>query len=134
PISLRMPVRPIWRRIFHIASRSRARDRGSQVVPRIAEVERLVDQREVGNDVADHRMLEHGPVLPGGIVAMAAADAVAICIAVELERDEDFAAPAFDPAGAESRAGGQADGAAMLAWRQRGEEVPDQAQRFEQLD
>ena len=65
---------------------------------------------------------------------MAAADAVAICIAVELERDEDFAAPAFDPAGAESRAGGQADGAAMLACRQRGEEVPDQAQRFEQLD
>ena len=44
---------------------------------------------------------------------MAAADAVAICIAVELERDEDFAAPAFDPAGAESRAGGQADGAAQ---------------------
>ena len=46
-----------------------------QVVPRVAEVERLVDQREVRNDVADHRMLEHRPVLPRRIVAVAAADA-----------------------------------------------------------
>src|SRR5664279_6090814 len=96
--SLRMPVRPIWRQIFHIASRPRARAGALQVVPRIAEVERLVDQREVGNDVADHRMLEHRPVLPGGIVAVAAADAVALRSAVELERDEDLTAPALHPA------------------------------------
>ena len=43
-------------------------------VAAVGEVERLVDQREVGNDVADHRVLEHRPVLPRRIVRMAAAD------------------------------------------------------------
>ena len=46
----------------------------SEVVPAVGQVERLVDQRKVGNDVADHRVLEHRPVLPRRIVRMAAAD------------------------------------------------------------
>ena len=48
-------------------------------------------------------------------MAVAAADAVALRGAVELDADEDLAAPAFDPAGADRRAGGQADVAAMFA-------------------
>src|SRR5450432_4012131 len=103
--SLRAPLRAICLMIFHIASRSCSPTRNSQVVPRIAEVEGVVDQRKVGNDVADHRILEHRPVLPRGIMAVAAPDAVPVGIAVELESDEDLAAPTLDPTGADRGAG-----------------------------
>src|SRR5436189_56514 len=91
--SVGTPALMIRQAIFHM----------SEIVSGVAEVEGLVDQREVGNDVADHRVLDHRPVLPRRIVAMAAADGAGV---VELERDEDFAAPAFDPAGADARFGG----------------------------
>ena len=45
-----------------------------KVVSAVRQVERFVDQRKVRNDVADHRMLEHRPVLPRRVVRMAAAD------------------------------------------------------------
>ena len=47
----------------------------SEILPRVAEVERLVDEREVGNDVADHRMLDRGPILPGRTMRTASAHA-----------------------------------------------------------
>src|SRR3979409_1714817 len=64
----------------------------------VRQVERLVDQREVGNDVADHGVLERRPVLPRRIVRMAAAYPP---VGVSLHGDEYLAAPAFDPADAE---------------------------------
>ena len=47
----------------------------SEVVPPVGEVERFVDEREVGNDVAHDGVFQHRPVLPRRIVPMAAADA-----------------------------------------------------------
>ena len=57
--SVRMPTRAIWRRIMEHGRLLS----GLEVLPAVRQVERLVDQREVGNDVADHRVLEHRPVL-----------------------------------------------------------------------
>src|SRR6185295_10075071 len=67
----------------------------SQIRSAVTEVERLVDEREVRNDVSVHRVLEQRPVLPGGIVRMQAVDAV--CPG-GLQRDQDLAAPALHPA------------------------------------
>src|SRR6185503_16975118 len=69
--------------------------RGSKIMTRIRQVERLVDEREIGNDIADHRVLQHRPVVPRRIVGMAAAHAAA---RAALDRDENLAAPALDPA------------------------------------
>src|SRR5690606_40967037 len=99
------------------SARSAWRSSTSEVVSRIAEVERLVDQREVGNDVADHRVLDHRPVLPRRVVAVATAYAAA---GIELERDEGLAAPALDPAGPDRRPRGQDDVAAHRSRRQPG--------------
>jgi hypothetical protein len=40
----------------------------------IREVEGLVDEWEIRDDVADDGVLEHGPVQPGGVVRVTAAD------------------------------------------------------------
>jgi hypothetical protein len=45
-----------------------------QIMAAVGEVEGLVDEREVRDDVADDGMLEHGPVLPRGVVRVTAAD------------------------------------------------------------
>src|SRR5438046_1863114 len=81
--SLRKPVRRIWRIVLYMAW-------SLQVVSAVAQVERLVDQWKIGNDVADNRVLEHRPVLPGRIVRMQPMDAA---VRRRLERDEYFAAP-----------------------------------------
>jgi hypothetical protein len=44
-------------------------------MPRIGAVERLVAEREVGNDVAFDRDLQQRPLKPGRIAQMAAGDA-----------------------------------------------------------
>ena len=49
--------------------------RRSQVVPRIGTVERLVAEREVGDDVALDRRFQQRPLEPGCIAQMAAIDA-----------------------------------------------------------
>src|SRR5712671_1092143 len=67
----------------------------SQIHSAVTQVERLVDEREVRNDVAVHRMLEERPVLPGGIVRMQAVDATC---GRDIEGDQHLAAPALDPA------------------------------------
>jgi len=64
-------------------------------MPAVGQVERLVDQRKIGNDVAEHRVLQQRPVLPRRVVRMQPPDPV---VAPGLERDEYLAAPAFDPA------------------------------------
>ena len=64
--SVTTPIEPILFSVFHMSL---------QIVPAVGQVERLVDQRKVRNDVADDRVLEHGPVLPRRIVRMAARDA-----------------------------------------------------------
>ena len=42
--------------------------RSLSVVAAVGEVERFIDQREVRHDVAEHRELDQGPVLPGWVV------------------------------------------------------------------
>src|SRR5256886_14820570 len=69
----------------------------SQIHSAVTQVERLVDEREVRNDVAVHRVLEERPVLPGGIVRVQAVDATC---ARDIEGDQHLAAPALDPADA----------------------------------
>src|SRR5258708_33671757 len=66
----------------------------SQIYSAVTQVERLVDEREVRNDVAGHRMLEERPVLPGGIVRMQAVDATC---GRDIEGDQHLHAPALDP-------------------------------------
>ncbi len=85
--SVLMPVFAIWRRMCSIGV--------LEVLSAVGKVERLVDQRKVGNDVADHRVLEHRPVRPRRIVRMAAADRAA---GAAFERDQHGSAPAFDVA------------------------------------
>ena len=101
-----------------------------QVRSRVGQVERLVDEREVRNDVAEHRVLERRPVLPGGIVRMAAPYAAG---RTGLERDEDLAAPALDPADAARALGGRG----QRRLRRPGAQVIEQrslkAQRFERF-
>jgi len=55
--SVLMPVFAIWRRMC-----SMSMDDLLEIVTAVGKVERLVDEREIGNDVADHRELEHRPV------------------------------------------------------------------------
>src|SRR5450759_355861 len=69
----------------------------SEVLSAIGKVEGLVDQRKVGNDIADYGALDRRPVLPRRIVRMGAMNAVGIR---GFKRDQHFAAPAFDPADA----------------------------------
>ena len=96
---------------------------------RVAQVERLVDQRKVRNDVADHRVLEHRPVLPRRVVAVAAArwrrPASSSSATSTSPRQ-----PSTQPAPSAARAG-SAQFAARAARRQAGAERADQAQRFE---
>jgi len=66
-----------------------------QIHAAVTQVERLVDEREVRNDVAVHRVLEERPVLPGRIVRVQAVDATC---ARDIEGDQHLAAPALDPA------------------------------------
>src|SRR5713226_3146420 len=86
----------------------------SQICSAVTQVERLVDEREVRNDVAVHRVLEERPVLPGGIVRMQAVDAVR---RGGLQRDQHLAAPALDPAEAARARSGRRDRRADVAGR-----------------
>src|SRR5882762_1305609 len=96
----------------------------------VRQVERLVDQREVGNDVADHGVLERRPVLPRRIVRMAAAYPP---VGVSLHGDEHLAAPAFDPADAECALPGFGQpGQRRCRW-QGAEDFALQVERFERL-
>ena len=81
----------------------------------VGEVEGLIDEREIRDDVADDRVLEHRPVLPRGIVRMAAADRAG---RARLERDEYRAAPTLDQSRADHADRRQVDGAQMRAGRQ----------------
>ena len=107
---------------------------GSQVVPRVAEVEGLVDQREVGNDVADHRVLEHRPVLPRRVVAVAAPDAWPRPAASSSSATKTSPRqPSTQPAPTDASL---AAGAARVRCSPAGSAAhdrADQAQRFEQL-
>src|SRR5882762_7336107 len=66
-----------------------------QIHSAVTQIERFVDEREVRNDVAVHRVLEERPILPGGIVRMHAMDAVP---PGGFQRDQHLSAPALDPA------------------------------------
>src|SRR2546427_6893142 len=100
--SLTMPVLTICFSSWYI----------SQIHAAVAQVERLVDEREVRNDVAVHRVLEERPVLPGGIVRMQAVDAVR---RGGLQRDQHLSAPAFDPAHAARARSGRRERRALVA-------------------
>src|ERR1700722_4492669 len=56
---------------------SSVRIRGSQIVPRIGAVERLVAEREVGDDVLFDRGFEQRPLEPGCVAHVTARDAAA---------------------------------------------------------
>src|SRR5215813_4071984 len=62
--SLTTPVSAIFFSIWYIF------EIGSQVHAAVAQIERLIDEREVWNDVADHGMLEQRPVLPRRIMCV----------------------------------------------------------------
>ena len=70
----------------------------------VRQIERFVDQRKVGNDIADDRVLEQRPVLPRRIMRVAAADR---SVRAGFQRDYDRDAPAFDRA--ERKAGRRSD-------------------------
>src|SRR6185312_11760653 len=95
-----------------------------EIMAAIGEVEGLVDEREVRNDVVDHRMLEHRPVLPRRIVRVAAADRAGL---TRLERDEDGATPTLDQSRADHADRRQVDGAQMRAGRQSRQDLLDEA-------
>src|SRR5487761_494697 len=85
-VSETIPTEQILRRVFSIGFLPPDWPaRRSQVSPAVGEIEGLVDEREVGDDVAEDCVLERRPVLPGGIVRMAAADRA---VRSRLERDE----------------------------------------------
>src|SRR5690242_5652039 len=75
----------------------------SQVDPAVGEIERLVDEREIGDDIAEDRVLQRRPVLPGGIVRVTAMDRAAW---PRLESGEHRAAPTLDESGGEGAGGG----------------------------
>src|SRR2546428_4661004 len=102
----------------------------SQIVTAVRKVDRLVDEREVWIDVTHPRSLEGQPVLPRRIVRVQAVDAV--CLR-GLEHDEDFPAPAFDPAHGARTGLGRRERSADLPWRKLLYERPYEAHRFEQL-
>src|SRR6266702_6601739 len=91
----------LWRRLGDNADRYNLTEcfqhgGALQVMATVGKVEGLVDEREVRDDVADDGMLEHGPVLPGGIVRVTAADCPG---GAGFERDPHWPAPAFDQPG-----------------------------------
>src|SRR5690349_2090512 len=85
--SVLMPMRTMRRSVWYMAR--------LEVVPAVRQVERFVDQRKVGNDVADDRMLDRGPVAPRRVLRMTAADHAVGCT---FERNEHRTAPALDVA------------------------------------
>ena len=66
-----------------------------QVISGIGEVEALVDQREIGHDVADGRVTQSGPVQEGGVAYSDAAD---IALSIGGDQVDDVSAPALDDA------------------------------------
>src|SRR5690606_15879055 len=95
---------------------------GSEVVPRVRAVERLVAQREVRDDVAVDGGLEQRPLEPRRIAQVAALDAAGR----DPDPGEHVAAEAFDEREALARAGRQRD--PQLARGQALEYLPDERQ------
>src|SRR5208282_829035 len=84
--SVLIPIFAIWRSMVHMAL---AR---LQVVAAVGKVERFVDQRKIGDDVADDRMLQHRPVLPRRVVRVTATDDA---IGSAFQADRNRPAPAL---------------------------------------
>src|SRR5262249_38739311 len=101
-----------------------------EIVPRVRQVERLVDQRKVRNDIADHRVLEYWPVLPRRIVRMAATDGI---VGPALERDQHRSAPTLDATQREHEGVHACDRGGDLSFGQRFENGIDEAQGLESL-
>src|SRR5579862_6009477 len=93
----------------------------------VRKVERLVDEREVRDDVADNGMFEDRPILPRRIVRMAAADRA---LRAALEREKHRPAPALDRAECETEARDLGQRKLDETRGQRGDEQIDEAQRF----
>ena len=85
--SVNRPVRSIRERVFHMVI--------SPVLSAIGQIEGFVDQGEIRNDVAEDRVLDQWPVLPGRIVCMAAPDAA---VRASFESNHHRTAPSFDQA------------------------------------
>src|ERR1035437_5170720 len=68
---------------------------GSALRARIGEIETLVDHREIGDDVALHRLHDGGPIIDRWVLDLTALQAIALCGAHPMQ---DLAAPAFDGA------------------------------------
>src|SRR5512139_2612294 len=117
--SVTRPVRAILYSVFSMAR--------SEVVTAVRQVERLVDQREIRNDVADDGVLECRPVVPRRILRVAAVDRA---VRAGLEAHDDRAAPAFDQADGAGPCGRRNDGRSMGPGWQRAEDLPCHAQRL----
>src|SRR6185437_2790390 len=83
---------------------------GLQIMAAVGKVEGFIDQWKIRHDVAENRMFQHGPVLPGRIMWMTATNHAA---GIDLERHEDRTAPALDESDAERVGCGPADLDAM---------------------
>src|SRR5215469_2466479 len=89
-----------------------------KVCPAVGQIERLVDEREIGNDVAEDGVLDRRPVLPRRIMRMTAPDRSAgACF----QRDEYRAAPSLDESHAKRAGFRSAHCRHVRAGRQRGQ-------------
>src|SRR6185312_6681708 len=97
----------------------------SQIMPRIRAVERLIAEREVGDDVAFDCGLEQRPLEPGRVAQVAASDAT---IAIEAQPRQDVAAKSFRERHAFAGLAGELDVGVDIALRQPVENLIDQRQ------
>src|SRR5450755_4495035 len=98
-----------------------------QVMATVGQVEGLIDEREIGDDVANDRVLEYGPVLPRGIVRVATPDSPD---RTGFERDPDRSPPALDQTRTARAVGGHAYMRAVRSARKHPENMLNQTTRF----
>src|ERR1700728_1664509 len=96
----------------------------------VREIEGLIDEREIGDDIADDDVLYSWPVLPRGIVWVTTADRTD---RAGFKRDTYRSPPALDQARADRPIGGFVHVHAMGSFRQLTEDVLNQTTRFLQL-
>src|SRR5665213_312344 len=92
--SVSRPVCNMRESVFHMVS--------SPVVSAIGKVERFIDQREVGHDIAQDGVVDQRPVLPRRVVCVAAPNGTS---GAGFESNHDRATPTFDESDAEKICG-----------------------------
>src|SRR6185437_2904520 len=121
---LTMPTEAILRSVLSI------RRLRLQIWSAVGQIERLVDEREVGNDVTEDGVLDCRPVLPRRIMRMTAADRSAgTCF----QGDEYRAAPSLDESNAKRTGFGHTRCRHVRAGWQCGQHQPHEPARLREL-